>query len=230
MYIENREVTGTAIRNSFNTMVRNESSGIMDISYDLWCIDSCEQKTIINRGIIDTTTYNQDFLINETLGINDSTIVTKYKKSSYWNESNDSIRNGCLYEFGTGLDVGVDGYTDLCNAMLNNISIDICFDLACGIRANSNHWTNLGHPSRLHIVQSNSVDPFCDIPPNDNINRLPVDVPILYCDSYLDYHRNGLLYCQSNMGMREIGGNVASYRLYEIKIGDSVYTIGIYMR
>jgi hypothetical protein len=82
----------------------------------------------------------------------------------------------------------------LSTALTRNISTEICFDLTNGVRS-GNGWNNGAGASRLYILQSNSVDPFADVPPNDNVNRLPLDVPLAYCDSHIDYHRGGLPFC-----------------------------------
>jgi hypothetical protein len=68
------------------------------------------------------------------------------------------------------------------------------------------------------------------VPPDDNINRLPLDVPLAYSDSYIDYHRDGLPFCtHAPPDPRERRGEYP-YRLQEIRIGDSVYTMGVYFR
>ncbi len=168
------------------------------------------------------------FLVNETYAINRGKIITKYKKATYWNESNSSVDAGVLYDFGSGFDTQLtNGVDPIGRALLDNISTEICYDLPNGIRQ-SNGWNNGRRSSRLHILQSNSVDPF-SLWPDDNINKLPLDVPIIYADSYRDYHRDGLPFCHGAAAGRIRQGEFP-YRLQEVKVGDSTYTIGIYLK
>lgn len=233
LYTENRNLSGANILASFNTMnghvwnsVTN-SNGIMNITRSPLCVNDCEYELKTTRRILaDATMHNQQFLVNETYGINAGSIVTTYRKATYWNESNDTIATGALYDFGTGLDQTVGVNDTLSKAMRTNISTEICFDLANGIRS-KNHWDNGLGQSRLHLLQSNCIDPFDT---SGNINNLPIDVPIIYSDSYIDYHRDGLPFCtQILQNPRERHGEYP-YRLQEVRIGDSIYTISVYFR
>lgn len=109
-------------------------------------------------------------------------------------------------------------------ALLANISSEICFDLAHGVRAR-NHWNNGLGQSTLHILQSNCIDPF-----DNNIVRLPFDVPIIYADSYLNYQKCEVPFCHyyGSSGRQQCGE--LPLKLCGITIGDSMYTISIYSR
>lgn len=228
LYTENRTVSGQEIYDFLDQMDINITNGRMDINYDPWCVRNC-RTAISNNGILaNGIMHNQEFLVNETYGINRGAIVTKYKKATYWNESNNSIDVGVLYDFGTGIDTQPAESTPVCRVLLDNVSTEICYDLANGVRQ-ANNWNNGAQSSRIHILQSNSIDPFSEIPSNNNIDKLPLDVPLIYADSYIDYHRDGLPFCHDS-GNERIRQGEFPYRLQEVRIGDSVYTIGIYLR
>ncbi len=223
LYVENRSVSGSSIHTFLNTMESNYSNRTMNITNDPYCLQDCKNELLSHRNIqANANIYNQEFLINETYGINRGEVITKYKKATYWNESNNNIANGVLYDFGIGMDQTVID-TPISKALMSNISVEICFDLANAKRKNNN-WNNGFGQSKLHIIQSNCIDPFNQT----NINNLPIDVPIIYADSYIDYHRDGLPFC-TQINLRERHGEYP-YRLHEIRIGDSIYNIGIYLR
>jgi hypothetical protein len=230
LYTENRNVDGHSICGFLDTMDNNVASGLMDISHNNFCVNECRNELINIGGILDDATLHpQEFLINETYGINNGNIITTYKKASYFNEANDSVLGGTLYDFGTGRDIANMAVPlQLRTAVLNNISTEICFDLAQSVRMNNN-WNNGAQSSLLHVLQSNSVDPFFAMAPNDNINRLPLNVPIAYADSYLNYSKCGVPFCYDMGAGRERGGELP-YKLQGIRIGDSMYTMGVYYR
>jgi hypothetical protein len=229
LYTETRAVKGSGIHAFISTMWSNINDSKMSITKNAFCFDDCQYE-IEYRGIADNDVeHEQVFLINETYGISNGSIVTKYRKTTYWNESNETIEAGGLYDFGTGIDEVYGTPTQLSDALLKNISTEICFDLAKGIRR-SNVWNNGRGSSKLHILQSNCIDPFNASGIDDNINRLPLEVPIIYSDSRIDYHRDGLPYCtQAVSSLIEKHGE-HPYRLHEVKIGDSMYSVGIYWR
>lgn len=230
LYTEDRNISGQEIHNFLNTMDVNVASGKMNIQNQTWCVQDCRNEIVNRRQVAaNGVMHKQKFLVNETYGINRGEIVTKYKKATYWNESNDTVSQGVLYDFGVGTDTRTVDQSTISDALTDNISTEICYDLAQGVRQNNN-WSNGVQSSKMHILQSNSVDPFCGTWPNDNINRLPLDVPIIYADSYIDYHRAGLPFCHDLGGNIRVRSGEFPYRLYDIRIGDSVYTVGIYLR
>jgi hypothetical protein len=123
------------------------------------------------------------FLVNRTYCIYDQKDIFYYNKSAYYRENDDLIDNHkYIYLIG-------DGYPEnrLPNIkhdkIFNAISTEICLDFACGIRKN-NLWKNKrgGVPSKLHIIQSNSVNTW--FPSSENY---PFDIPILYSDANYDF-------------------------------------------
>jgi hypothetical protein len=148
------------------------------------------------RGVPnDGTLIDWEYLVNETHAINNGNVLTKYRKVGYFGESDSAIERGVLYDSGPGYDEAVlTGPHTLRDRLLRNISIDICLDLNLGIRRGGvNHWINPGvmaaRDSSLHLIQSNSINPFydCDLNPRLNlVNRrnLPHNRGILHVDKY----------------------------------------------
>jgi len=122
---------------------------------------------------------------NITYGIYNGEITTSYQKRSYFAEWDAGIMQKFIYAFGSGKDVS---HNKIGNKLIQNISTEICFDLCKGVRR-SNNWKNnngiFAKQSILHLLQSNSINPFCETPPNDNKNRLPKDTIIVHADSKL---------------------------------------------
>lgn len=147
------------------------------------CAQRIRQANIPNNGNL----VNWEYLVNENHAINNGKVLTRYKKVGYYHENDSKIARGVLYDSGPGYDEAVlIGGSTLRDKLLRNISIDICLDLHLGIRSNgANHWTNPGGvplgDSRLHLIQSNSIDPFYN---QTNIGNLPWDRGILHADEY----------------------------------------------
>jgi hypothetical protein len=121
-------------------------------------------------------------LINRSYYLNNDKILTQYQKATYFKEADPLIiGKSVLYDFGSGLDMKVsDG--NLTNALLKNISTEICFDLDCKIRE-TNGWKNTGSgQSNLHIIQSNTIDP--------QMNEVPTDRYIAHSDPKLNSNLN----------------------------------------
>jgi hypothetical protein len=128
-----------------------------------------------------------EVIYNVTYSINNGHILTEYKKRAYFQEDDDNIGltkaadfKKSIYCFGTGSDHGVtlvsatSSHTDVQNALLKNVSLEICFDLANGVR-HTNGWNNAeqNKQSSLLILQSNSIDPVGRTYNSSNINNLP---------------------------------------------------------
>jgi hypothetical protein len=122
-----------------------------------------------------------------SLMVYNGNILTKYKKRSYFNECNASITGRGIYDFGDGFDHVNQNLTGIniaiANNMAHNISTEICFDLAKGVRV-GNNWTNTPplvvhfRQSTLHLIQSNMIIPTA----YGNLNRLPADQMIIHAD------------------------------------------------
>lgn len=121
---------------------------------------------------------------NITYGIFDGEIATSYQKRSYCAEWNAGIATKFIYDFGSGKDIP---HNEIGRKLIHKISTEICFDLCKGVRQ-SNNWKNgamFARQSIFHVLQSNSINPICGTPPNDNKNRLPKDTIIVHADSKL---------------------------------------------
>lgn len=100
-------------------------------------------------------------IFNRTIAWYQNCQLCHYDKSSYFLECPDnsisSIGTFKVYYMGAGQDkIDCDGrVAKLADVVVNNISSEICFDIALGIRK-SNKWTNKQQPSRLHIFVSNT--------------------------------------------------------------------------
>lgn len=131
---------------------------------------------------------NPKFIIkNATQSIYDEQILTEYLKTAYFYENNGEIGittyNGlgtAIFGFGDGHDIALPilattnqkKYSEVQDALLKNISVEICYDLANGVR-HSNGWNNKDTQSHFLILQSNIIDPIGRIYSNNNINHLP---------------------------------------------------------
>lgn len=118
---------------------------------------------------------------NITYGIYKKDILSEYKKSSYFREC-DYLLGNAIYDFGDGKDRIRKGLTedlkDIAKRLIQTISTEICYDLACGIRKN-NEWKNDGGKRTvLHLIQSNSIDPLT----SEDIEKLPSDKLIVHVD------------------------------------------------
>ncbi|MDR1236306.1 MAG: hypothetical protein LBJ96_04845 [Holosporaceae bacterium] len=138
------------------------------------------------------------YLLNETIAIHGGEVLTAYKKFTYFSESNETIHAGGKYDFGEGKDVATDvseDHENLQKVLLENISTEICYDLAYGVRY-KNGWTNLTEPSKLHIIPSNFITAFGRAF-SDNISHLPLGVGIINADPHLDRRSDGIPYCKA---------------------------------
>jgi hypothetical protein len=156
LYTQDRNLSGNQIYALLGAMRTNMGGTLVNININ--SVNDCEDEIMNTRRVLrDTAIHNQTLLVNKTNAISNGEIVTEYQKPSYWNESNDTIGNGALYEFGTGVDVAVPGApAGLAATLTRNISTEICFDLANGVRS-GNGWDNGTGASRLHILQSNQL-------------------------------------------------------------------------
>ena len=213
LYTETRHVTGAEIHTGIVNMGKKSSADGLQAVKDILphsagaatLVDStmnfhnaestlrrCAQ-VIQNRHVPnDETNVDWEYLINETYSINNGRILTKYKKAGYFRESDIKISNGCIYDSGSGHDESVvRGTNTLRNTLLRCISTDICLDLNLGVRRNGvNRWSNpieggITHSSYLHIIQSNSINPFYDYEQGlTNRRNLPQNVGVLHVDKY----------------------------------------------
>lgn len=151
-------------------------------------LKGCALEVSRNRIPDDGSIVKWKYLVNETHAISGGSVLTRYKKVGYFKESDGTIEKGALYDSGSGHDEAVlVGAHALRDKLLRNISVDICLDLPIGVRkAKANHWANPGDvplgDSRLHLVQSNSVDPFYR--PANRRNLPTTDRGILHVDAY----------------------------------------------
>lgn len=130
-----------------------------------------------------TSTLNAKFLANRTYCIYQGMARFFYNKSSYYRENDISIKNGYIYDLGDGYPTFLDLLIlDDVEKIFNTISTEICLDFVCGIRKNNN-WKSKrdGVPSKLHIIQSNSVETWLSRQEN-----YPFNIPVLYSDA--DYY------------------------------------------
>ncbi len=183
LYTEQRSITGTDIAFVFTNMENAKNSGKMNISDNDFSRCRSIISTIPNNGII----HNKNFLINETYSINGGRVLTRYKKVGYFHENDQCISSGMLYDSGPGYDEAFGTFSQLQQILLRNISTDICLDLNIGIRRNNPLlWRNpivgaLPQDSNLHIVQSNSIDPFYT---PQNVMNLPRMRGIIHADKF----------------------------------------------
>ncbi len=120
---------------------------------------------------------------NITQSICRNAILTQYKKRAYFMEDDNNVGiagnlnlGTSIYDFGKGCDERVNMVPgmlqDIQNALLKSIAVEICFDLAKGVR-HSNGWHNLDKQSDFLILQSNTIDPIGRKYEDVNINHLP---------------------------------------------------------
>lgn len=214
LYLENRNTNGINVRNAFRHMKRMKRQGIMNIG-DEWF---SEFRDIILATPYTTAPIQRNYLINETYCINNGNILTKYKKSSYFHESDDDVSEGAIYDFGNGQDEMMFP-SQLGNILINRVSTEICLDLNCAIRF-ANQWCNYraggNQSSDVHIIQSNIIDPF----DNDNMSHLPQRKTIIHSDAH--YRRN----------LSIVNGNTrydvaCAKRRFCVTIGMGRYTVSI---
>jgi hypothetical protein len=140
------------------------------------------------KGNIDVTTIKSkeaslmlNFLTNRTYCIYNKGEVFHYNKSAYYKESDILILRNHIYDLGDGYPkfAVILGDVTKHRKIFNAISTEICLDFVCGIRKN-NDWKSKrgGNASKLHIIQSNSVEAWCLKKEN-----YPFNVPILYSDA-----------------------------------------------
>lgn len=125
-------------------------------------------------------TSDAKFLVNRTYCIYKGSDRFFYNKSSYYRENDLSIQNGYIYDLGDGYPTFPDLLIfDDVERIFNTISTEICLDFVCGIRKNNN-WKSKrdGVSSKLHIIQSNSVETWLCRQEN-----YPFNIPILYSDA-----------------------------------------------
>jgi hypothetical protein len=91
------------------------------------------------------------------MAINNGMILTRYRKATYFQESDEFLAAdpNNWYVFGSGRDIKehAGAATSLEKFLWNNISSEICFDLANRIRMRNPSVT-----SKMHIIQSNCID------------------------------------------------------------------------
>jgi hypothetical protein len=224
LYREARpNVPNTELHNSFGRMqyAKNQNRMVIsDVDFEA-CKGAIE-------AIGDVGTGNYNYLVNETCSINNNRVLTKYKKASYFHEADSYIAAGELCDLGGGCDEGVAGAAGaLQTVLLNNISTEICFDLACGVRS-INGWSNYhdgARKSQLHLIQSNFINPFEEVVPNDNINRLPLYTGIVHADPYCNILSKKVSYTDVSAGKRTVRDFNINKCSFGIEIGDSNYNI-----
>jgi hypothetical protein len=209
LYTENRDVPGSTVYSDLVRMGANTSADGLAAIGSIFPTSVADVVVVHNPSMVfnserrslrgcatkvysagvhnDGTTYGWEYLVNETHAINNGNVLTKCKKVGYFMESDTAIERGVLYDSGPGYDEAVlAGMHSLRDKLLRNISIDICLDLNLGIRRRGvNRWTNPGvasaRDSNLHLIQSNSINPFYDLTNREN---LPLGKGILHADKY----------------------------------------------
>lgn len=135
------------------------------------------------------TAIQHEYLVNQTYCINSGSPIAEYKKATYCSEYDSDIAKGVLYEFGDGITHKLQD-TPVSDSVLKNTTIEICYDLFCGIRR-SDDWKFDKHtynPNNIHIIQSNTINPYDDgtLTPNrpfdQNRQNLPLDTAIVHAD------------------------------------------------
>lgn len=127
--------------------------------------DECSQ-FLANQ--INNLKSNGGLFYNISYSIFGGQIVSQYLKSSYYHEWDMGLKSGHAYVFGDGEDhiynFNQQQNKELATSIIREISTEICFDLACGVRKNNN-WSSfigdelLGFESSLHIIQSRYINP-----------------------------------------------------------------------
>jgi hypothetical protein len=124
-----------------------------------------------------------DFLINRTYCVYKEKDIFHYNKSAYFKENDTLIGRGHIYNLGDGYPATTAALDEQSKKIFNTISTEICLDFACGIRKNNNWKNERGKDaSKLHIIQSNSVETWLL-----NKENYPINVPILYSDANYNF-------------------------------------------
>lgn len=100
------------------------------------------------------TTDLKEYFENATTSFCYGKILSKYRKGTYWQESDDLINKKIPYFIGFGKDQDIANNL-VSHILLNNVSTEICRDLAFGVK-------NSSASGKLHIFQSNSLKFYCN--------------------------------------------------------------------
>lgn len=198
--------------------------------FDSNAVTFCNEK--INTIFSDGQDHDCNYLLNETYAIWNGASVAQYKKSSYCMESDNDINNGSIYEFGNGLTKKIGDSNPVQNMLINNIIIEICYDLFCGIRKD-NQWKHDGamhNPNNIHVIQSNTINPYNSVVPHDNINRLPLNTGIIHSDP-ANYSFESLFFVEKPaISDPRSAKNIiySSKQSISVLFCDSMYTVTIY--
>jgi len=139
-------------------------------------------------SMIGTTTIEP--MYNKTICIHDGQILLEYLKSTYFQESDADFANeskNCWYLFGDGNITKCVPSSELATFLGDNVSLEICFDLANGIAMKH----NIG--SSIHILQSNWIDPTNYL----NQTKLLKDRLIIHCDTTVTNNKDNVELCKS---------------------------------
>jgi hypothetical protein len=141
-------------------------------------------------------------------------LLTSYNKSTYADEYDDLLYDH-LYEFGEGKDNSVEENSPAAGIVFNNISTQICRDLAVGIRTSD---TGL---QKIHILESNTI-PF-------NGASIPSNVKYVI---HADYNKAGVLYkknvkfSSASQDPVRIWDQIGPFDFHvEFRVGSSNYTL-----
>jgi hypothetical protein len=237
LYTYRRNQSNLEILEDFIKMSRFTTLRRMSMSDDDDVLNECFANVM---PIISSYRRSHDVmrLANTTYSINDGRTLAYYDKGTYFKESDDTVRSGALYDFGDGDWMLPRADTLLVmekqRVLLYNISMQICFDVARGIGVTGRRGrTGAVFNSKLHLIQSNSIDPFCK-----NLDRLPLRRGILHVDScphpyWIDRgHRHSipqslyLPYVSMRRGVRMIkDDHIGRKSSFTVRIGDSDYAI-----
>jgi hypothetical protein len=228
LYTKVKNEEGRLTHRAYQTMVDKYNNWHMAMETpDVLLID-CKSNLNVPKN---NTKNDVLYLKNETFGINNGHILTGYKKATYFKESDDTIRSGdagtykyAIYDFGTGQDKIITN-SQLSEALVRNVTTEICFDLANGIRCTSSTpWKNKSTwpQSNIHIIQSNCIDPT----EYDNCSFLPQNELIIYVDRLMS--QNCTLAMHDSIVLKENNADLFQQRLFEVRIGKSNYKIRIF--
>jgi hypothetical protein len=100
------------------------------------------------------------FIYNSSFGVFSGNVVTRYDKATYQGEEDNLLKKGYNYIPGEGKDISMNSETPFGNILIDNISTEVCFDLANSVRSKNKWSNNLTSQSNIHILQSNTISPY----------------------------------------------------------------------
>ena len=151
--------------------------------------------------------------------------MTSYNKSTYYKEADNLLTEGYAYYFGNGKDKlcyygDSDIYKNAANAILAQISTQICRDLSFGARKDDPGC------QRFHIIQSNVIGL------NGLFDCIPSNVKYII---HANYGQTGQVYIKPHInGEKQFNGSdirlapIAPIWHWTFKIGDVRYILSCF--